>query len=90
MSKSARKSKSKVSNTNLDEKQEERTVERREAERVRTTDLNQGLDTGTHDSVRHGVNWGTADGGRTVISPKQTADETPAHLESEADSEDVK
>jgi hypothetical protein len=33
---------------------------RNAAARSEQQDLNQGMDTGTHDSVRHGVNWGPA------------------------------
>jgi hypothetical protein len=31
---------------------------RREGEQAEQQDLNQGMDTGTHGSERHGVNWG--------------------------------
>jgi hypothetical protein len=41
--------------------QEDREESRQEAEEVEQQDLNQGgLDTGTHDSAKHGVNWGRA------------------------------
>jgi hypothetical protein len=41
--------------------QEDREQSRHEAEEVEQQDLNQGgLDTGTHDSTRHGVEWGRA------------------------------
>jgi len=31
---------------------------RREGEQAEQQDLNQGMDTGTHETTRHGVNWG--------------------------------
>jgi hypothetical protein len=41
--------------------QEDREESRHEAEEVEQQDLNQGgTDTGTHDSTKHGVNWGRA------------------------------
>jgi hypothetical protein len=41
--------------------QEDREESRQEAEEIQQQDLNQGgLDTGTHDSSRHGVEWGRA------------------------------
>ena len=39
---------------------EDREAERRESEEVEQQDLNQGMDTGTHDSTRHGVDWGAS------------------------------
>jgi hypothetical protein len=33
---------------------------RKAAERNEQQDLNQGFDTGTHDTARHGVDWGPA------------------------------
>jgi hypothetical protein len=74
---------SKSKTGNLEEKQGEREVERRNAERTRTQDLNQGMDTGTRDSVRHGVDWGSADSGRTVISRKRKTDNSATSQESE-------
>jgi hypothetical protein len=71
---------------NLEEKQEERDAERRDAERAQQQDLNQGMDTGTHDSVRHGVNWGSADSGRTVARRKKKTNETPTSHKSETSS----
>jgi len=77
-------SKSKIDN--LEEKQEERQVERHGAERARTQHLNQGMDTGTSDSVRHGVDWGSADSGHTVISRRAKKGKTRTRQESEASS----
>ena len=37
---------------------EDREEIRRESERVEQQDLNQGTDTGTHDTTRRGVKWG--------------------------------
>jgi hypothetical protein len=48
----------KAKSENLEAKQEERDQERRNAERTEQQDLNQGMDTGTHDSTRSGVDWG--------------------------------
>ena len=42
---------------NLEAEIEERDDLRREEERVIRQDLNQGFDTGTHDSTHSGVNW---------------------------------
>jgi hypothetical protein len=38
--------------------EEDREEQRRESEEAEQQDLNQGMDTGTHDSNRHGVDWG--------------------------------
>jgi hypothetical protein len=62
---------------NLDEKQVERDLGRSEAERTRQQDLNQGMDTGTTDTVRHGVNWGSADRRRTVSTRNSKETEPP-------------
>ncbi len=35
--------------------EEDRTI----GERIEQQDLNQGMDTGTHDSTRRGINWGS-------------------------------
>ena len=37
---------------------ESRQEERLTGERIEQQDLNQGVDTGTHSSTRHGVDWG--------------------------------
>jgi hypothetical protein len=42
----------------LEAAQEDRGEERHTAEEIEQQDLNQGMDTGTHDSTRHGVEWG--------------------------------
>jgi hypothetical protein len=42
---------------NLESEIEEREEVRREDDRAEQQDLNQGMDTGTHDSTRYGVNW---------------------------------
>jgi hypothetical protein len=44
--------------TELQGELEDRDDTRREGEQVEQQDLNQGMDTGTHGSERHGVNWG--------------------------------
>jgi hypothetical protein len=43
---------------NLDAKEEQREEERHTTERNEEQELNQGMDTGTHDSTRRGVAWG--------------------------------
>jgi hypothetical protein len=40
---------------NLDAKEEQREERRRTNQRTEQQDLNQGMDTGNHDSTRHGV-----------------------------------
>jgi hypothetical protein len=40
----------------VESRQEERLV----GERIEQEDLNQGMDTGTHSSTRHGVDWGAS------------------------------
>jgi hypothetical protein len=40
--------------------EEDREEGRRESEEAEQKDLNQGMDTGTHDSTRHGVEWGAS------------------------------
>lgn len=44
----------------LEAQDEQRVEERRLGERTEQQNLNQGTDTGTHDSTRHGVKWGAA------------------------------
>jgi len=47
---------------------EERDQARVQDDRAEQEDLNQGMDTGTHDSTRRGVNWGPS----YRIRPKTT------------------
>jgi hypothetical protein len=42
---------------NLESEAEVRDEGRREDDRAEQQDLNQGMDTGTHESTRYGVNW---------------------------------
>ena len=44
----------------LEGAQEDREELRRDADDAVLQDLDQGMSTGTHDSTRHGVNWGRA------------------------------
>ncbi len=44
----------------LEAAQEDREESEREADEAEQQDLNQGMSTGTHDSTRHGVDWGRA------------------------------
>ncbi len=50
--------KAKTQTPDLEAAQEEREEERRTAEQNEQQDLNQGMDTGTHDTTRSGVDWG--------------------------------
>jgi hypothetical protein len=50
--------KAKTQTPDLEAEQEEREEERRTAEQNEQQDLNQGMDTGTHDTTRSGVDWG--------------------------------
>jgi len=60
---------------NLDAKEEEHVEERHTAERNEEQDLNQGMDTGTHGSTRHGVAWGPSYQVRsTTIRKRQKKD----------------
>jgi hypothetical protein len=43
---------------NLESDVKEREEDRSEADRDQQQDLNQGMDTGTHDTERTGINWG--------------------------------
>jgi hypothetical protein len=61
---------------NLEAKEEQRVEERHIAERNEEQDLNQGMDTGTHDSTRRGVAWGPSYQVRsTTIRKPQKKDE---------------
>ena len=51
----AKKSKMEIPNPGYEQDHEQR---RREEEEAQQQDLNQGSTTGTHDSTRHGVEWG--------------------------------
>ena len=42
----------------MESEAEERDEARAEDDRAEGEDLNQGMDTGTHDSIHRGVNWG--------------------------------
>ena len=50
--------------------EEDREAQRRESEEVEQQDLNQGMDTGTHDTTRHGVDWGASYRGKKRKSGK--------------------
>jgi len=55
----------------LDAKEEQRDEERRTIDRNEEQDLNQGMDTGTHDSTRRGVAWGPSYQVRSNTSGKR-------------------
>jgi hypothetical protein len=42
----------------MESEMEDRDENRRQDERAERQDLNQGMETGTHDSARFGVKWG--------------------------------
>jgi|SRR5665213_635988 len=46
------------SKPDLDEGEDQGDELRHTDEQIEQQDLNQGMDTGTHDSTRHGVDWG--------------------------------
>jgi hypothetical protein len=47
-----------ASKADVDENEDEGDELRHTDEQIEQQDLNQGIDTGTHDSTRHGVDWG--------------------------------
>jgi hypothetical protein len=61
----------KSESSDLDAKEEQHEEGRRTTERTEQQDLNQGMDTGTHDSTRHGVAWGPAYQVRSTTSRKR-------------------
>jgi hypothetical protein len=44
----------------VDAEAEQQEGDRIAGERIEQQDLNQGMDTGTHDSIRRGINWGSS------------------------------
>ena len=66
-------------------REEDRDAGRHESEQIEQQDLNQGgTDTGTHDSTKHGVDWGPAYRGKkgtkkraATSSTNQAADRKP-------------
>ena len=55
-------------------REEDRDEGRQESEHIEQQDLNQGgLDTGTHDSTRHGVDWGPAYRGKKAPKKEKSA-----------------
>jgi hypothetical protein len=57
----------------LREEVELREEERLTHERIEQQDLNQGMDTGTHSSTHHGVNWSPSYRMRPKIEPASPA-----------------
>jgi len=68
---------------NLAAKEEDREEIRRETERDELQDLNQGTATGTHDSVKHAVDWGKSYQGRSPQFRKTRRDEPISNLAKE-------
>jgi hypothetical protein len=58
------------SNADLNENEDEGDELRHTDEQIEQQDLNQGIDTGTHDSTRHGVDWGKSYQGRPTKGSK--------------------
>ena len=55
-------------------REEDRDEGRRESEQIEQQDVNQGgLDTGTHDTTRHGVDWGPAYRGKKEPKKQKSA-----------------
>ncbi len=50
---------------------------RQARERIEQQDLNQGMDTGTHDSARRGIHWGPAYQVRSSTSGKRQNKDKP-------------
>jgi hypothetical protein len=55
----------------LDAEMEQHAGARRANERAKQQDLNQGMDTGTHESGRTGINWGPSYQVRSTASGKR-------------------
>jgi hypothetical protein len=59
-----------ASKVDLEENEDEGDELRHTDEQIEQQDLNQGIDTGTHDSTRHGVDWGKSYQGRPTKGTK--------------------
>jgi hypothetical protein len=59
----------------LEAEEQKQEDERSTVERNEQQDLNQGMATGTHDSTRHGVNWGAAYRTGTAVTKKRVKNE---------------
>jgi hypothetical protein len=62
----------------LEAEEQEQEDGRSTAERNVQQDLNQGMSTGTHGSVRHGVNWGSAYQTGTAVTKKRVKKPYPS------------
>jgi hypothetical protein len=63
--------------TNPSGREQDRDEGRRESEQIEQQDVNQGgLDTGTHNTTRHGVDWGPAYRGKKEPRKKKSAAES--------------
>lgn len=63
------KEKDKLQSPQYDPGLDDREEGRQEDDRIEQEDLNQGMDTGTHDSIHRGVRWGSADRLRKSTPP---------------------
>ncbi len=61
----------------LDAEMEQHAGARRANERAKQQDLNQGMDTGTHESGRTGINWGPSYQVRSTASGKRQKKNEP-------------
>ena len=67
----------------MESEMEDRDENRRQDERAERQDLNQGMETGTHDSARFGVKWG-----RSYRVPRKRGRPNKAHKEDDGKSID--
>ncbi len=61
----------------LDVEMEQHAEPRRAKERATQQDLNQGMDTGTHESGRTGINWGPSYKVRSIANGKRQKKNEP-------------
>jgi hypothetical protein len=69
----------------LDYKQEKRREDIEAHESAEQADLNQGMQTGTHDTARHGVNWGSSYETPQNLEPLEIKDDANARAKKKKD-----
>lgn len=67
----------------LDAEEQQAEEGRLARERIAKQDLNQGMDTGTHDSTRRGIHWGPAYQVRSTASRKSEKKDDPTETPKE-------
>jgi hypothetical protein len=67
----------------IESEMEGRDEDRRVSDRAEREDLNQGMETGTHDSTRSGVKWGSS---YTIKSKAKSAKASPGTKDPKDDS----